>query len=135
MGALSLKPRYLLDSAILIDILRGVPQAVAWSKRLRTGEAIISVITRAEVLSGGPESETEAAVNLCDLFDCVALTPETADRAARLRRLHRWKLPDAFQAALAQQHACRLVTRNTKDFDPDVHDYILLPYTITPASG
>ncbi len=88
------------------------------------------MITRAEVLAGGPETEQDAALNLCSLFDCIAITPETADLAARLRRIHRWKLPDAFQAALAQQHGWRLVTRNTRDFDPATHAFVLLPYEL-----
>ena len=44
---------YLVDSAILIDHLRGIPQATKWLAGLREKEAAISVITRAEVLSGG----------------------------------------------------------------------------------
>lgn len=123
-------PRLLLDSAILIDVLRGVPGAVEWAKGLRRGEAVISAITRAEVLAGGPEEEQDAARGLCEVFDCVPLTQETADIAARLRRLKRWRLPDAFQAALAHQHGWRLVTRNTKDFDPKTDAFVLVPYEL-----
>ena len=130
MGARAVKTRYLLDSAILIDLLRGVPTALAWARRLRPGEAAISVITRAEVLSGGPNEEVEAARTLCDLFECVPITPETADLAARLRRMRRWKLPDALQAAIAQQRGWRLITRNSKDFDPASHDFVLIPYKL-----
>ena len=125
-----MKPRYLLDSAILIDVLRGVPAGVSWVGELQPGEAVISVITRAEVLSGGSDAEQESAATLCDLFDCIAITQETADLASRLRRLRRWKLPDAFQAALAQRHGLRLVTRNTKDFDQVADAFVLVPYTL-----
>ena len=125
-----MKPRYLLDSAVLIDVLRGMAPAVAWARKLRPGEAVISVITRAELLAGGPDDEMEAASSLCDLFDCISISQETADRAARLRRLNRWKLPDAFQAAIAQQHGWQLVTRNTRDFDPSLHDFVLIPYKV-----
>ena len=55
---------------------------------------------------------------------------ETAARAARLRRQYRWKLPDALQAALAQQHGLRLATRNTKDFDPAQHAFVVVPYRL-----
>jgi len=53
-----------------------------------------------------------------------------AEKAADLRRAHGWKLPDAFQAALACQHGVKLVTRNTKDFDPQKHPFIEIPYTL-----
>ena len=53
MGAAVMKPVYLLDSAILIDHLRGIPDATKWLQRLHEGEAVISVITRAEVMAGG----------------------------------------------------------------------------------
>jgi hypothetical protein len=127
------KTRYLLDSAVLIDVLRGVPQAVAWMQNLRPGEAAISVITRAEVLAGGPEEEQESAQTLCELFECIPIESETATLAARLRRLRRWKLPDAFQAALAQRYGWRLVTRNAKDFDPSIDAFVMLPYRTTPV--
>jgi predicted nucleic acid-binding protein len=128
-----MKPRFLLDSAILIDVLKGVTPGVRWLQGLRQGEAVISVITRAELLAGGPEGEQEAALSLCDLFECLDITQETADLAARLRRARRWKLPDAFQAALAQRHGLRLVTRNTKDFDPAVDAFVSVPYECTNA--
>jgi hypothetical protein len=47
-----------------------------------------------------------------------------------LRRQHGWKLPDAFQAATAQEHNLKLITRNTKDFTPDVHDFVVVPYRL-----
>ncbi|GIX27647.1 MAG: hypothetical protein KatS3mg123_1528 [Burkholderiales bacterium] len=53
-----------------------------------------------------------------------------ADRAAELRRRHRWKLPDAFQVAIAQHHGLRLATRNVKDFPPGRWDFVLVPYTL-----
>ncbi|MBK6580422.1 MAG: PIN domain-containing protein, partial [Sandaracinaceae bacterium] len=53
-----------------------------------------------------------------------------ADLAAALRREHRWKLPDALQAAAARQHGLRLATRNTKDFPPAKHAFVVVPYTL-----
>ncbi len=68
MGAPDVKPTYLLDSVILIDHLRGIAQASKWLKKLGEGEAILSAITRAEVLCGGTEKEELAALELCDAF-------------------------------------------------------------------
>jgi hypothetical protein len=91
---------------------------------------VISVITRAEVLAGGSSEEWAAAFALCEQFQCLALTKESADRAAELRRTHGWKLPDAFQAALAIEEGLRLVTRNSRDFDDRVHRFVLVPYRV-----
>jgi hypothetical protein len=124
------RPVYLLDSAVLIDHLRGVVPATKWLERLRPGEAVISVITRAEVLSGGTMEENAAAYDLCEQITCLPLTKDIADRAAELRRIRRWKLPDAFQAALAIDHGLKLATRNVKDFSEDKDPFVIYPYKI-----
>ncbi len=125
-----MKPAYLLDSAILIDHLRGITSATEFLAALREGEAVISVITRAEVLAGGSSEEWAAAFSLCEQFQCLGLTKESADRAAELHCMHRWKLPDAFQAALAIEEGLRLVTRNSKEFDERAHPFVLVPYRV-----
>ena len=53
-----------------------------------------------------------------------------ADLAAVLRREHGWKLPDAFQAALAQHYGVTLATRNTKDFPPSRYEFVVVPYAL-----
>ena len=53
----------------------------------------------------GAASDNEIAVKkLLDAFAVFDIDKETASLAAILRREHRWKLPDAFQAALALQN-------------------------------
>ncbi|TRZ92639.1 type II toxin-antitoxin system VapC family toxin [bacterium] len=125
-----MKPLYLLDSAVLIDHLRGIVPATAWLRRLKEGETVISVITRAEVLAVGSPGEAAAAFDLCEQFACLPLTKETADHAADLRRANGWKLPDAFQAALAIDQGLKLVTRNSKDFSEKKHAFALIPYRL-----
>lgn len=125
-----MKPSYLLDSTVLIDHLRGIGEATRWLEKLREGEAVVSVITRAEVLCGETEEETISAYELCESFDCPPLTKDVATRAAELRRKNGWKLPDAFQAAMAMRSGLKLVTRNTRDFDPKRHPFVLIPYRI-----
>jgi predicted nucleic acid-binding protein len=130
VGAIVVRPAYLLDSAILIDHLRGLDAATKWLEVLREGEAVISAITRAEVMAGGSRDERAAAFDLSEQFDCLPLTKESADHAAELRRKYRWKLPDAFQAALAIEQGLRLVTRNSRDFDERAHPFVLIPYRV-----
>ncbi len=120
---------YLLDSVILIDHFNGIAAASAFLREHRD-KAAISAITRAEVLTGFDEAQSALPARLLDAFVCLPLDRTTADLAARLRRAHRWKLPDAIQAAVAQQHNLRLVTRNTKDFPADGFDFVLTPYLL-----
>lgn len=120
---------YLLDSVILIDHFNG--QSAATQFLLDNRESVsVSVITRAEVLTGfDPVNEVQAKAFL-NLFTTHALTVEDADLAASLRREHRWKLPDALQAAMAINRQLSLVTRNSKDFDPARHTFVVIPYRL-----
>ena len=125
-----MKPAYLLDSTVLIDHLRGIDAATRWLLKLREGEAVVSVITRAEVLCGGTDEESLAAYELCEQFECLPLTKDNATRAAELRRTNGWKLPDALQAAAALGGDLRLVTRDSRDFDEKKFPFICIPYRL-----
>ena len=124
--------RYLLDTVILIDHLNGLQKATKWLLQVKaSAEAVISVITRAEVLAGGDEARRVEVLSLLDEWHCLPLTLEVADLAASMRRQYRWKLPDAFQAALARHHGLFLATRNTRDFPPDRHEFVRVPYRLS----
>lgn len=114
---------------ILIDHFNGRPEATLYLSRV-AGEAAISVITRAEVLAGFDAEAARIAGSLLDRFPTLGIDLAAADLAARLRREHRWKIPDALQAALAHHHDLSLVTRNTRDFPPDRHPFVVVPYTL-----
>jgi predicted nucleic acid-binding protein len=119
--------KVLLDSVILIDHFNGIAQATEYLRQERASAAI-SVITRAEVMVGFEPQAALRAQPVLDLFPVLPITKEAADLAAQLRRQHRWKLPDAFQAALAQIHKLQLVTRNTRDFPPEQFPFVTVPY-------
>ena len=121
---------YLLDTVIVIDHLNGIVSATEWLREEASGRAVISVITRAEVLAGIEKNELEKMSVLIDSFECLTIGVSAADMAAKLRRKNQWKLPDAFQAALAIMNGLKLVTRNTKDFPPDRYSFVNVPYTI-----
>ena len=121
---------HLLDSVILIDHFNGIEKATEYLTTIHPSAAI-SVITRAEVLVGfDEEDDLKRAMMLLNSFTNLDLTLQIADLAAQFRRSHRWKLPDAFQAAIANYHGIRLATRNTKDFDPDRFDFVTIPYSL-----
>jgi predicted nucleic acid-binding protein len=121
----------LLDSVILIDHFNGIVQATAYLRKLAPERTAVSVITWAEILVGFEGHPAEGAKQLLEHFHLFSIDRFAAEKAAELRRIHGWKLPDAFQAALAFQHGVRLVTRNTKDFDPKRHPFVEIPYTLS----
>ena len=122
----------LLDSVILIDHFNGIAPATRFLITLNPNATAISVITLAEILVGLDEGATNKARLFLDQFRILSIDPPVAEKAADLKRRYGWKLPDAFQAALALQHHIRLVTRNTKDFDPRKHSFVEVPYKVSP---
>lgn len=119
----------MLDSVIVIDHLNGVAAAGDFMAT-HAAEIHLSVITRAEVLAGVDEAGIAPVRRLLRYFPTLPLTSDDADTAAELRRRHRWELPAAFQAAIAINHGLKLVTRNTKDFSPRDHAFVLVPYEL-----
>lgn len=119
----------LLDSVILIDHFNGIAEATRYLAECR-GEAAISVITRAEVLTGFEPQAARKAQAVLDAFPTLGIDQAAADLAAELRRRHGWKLPDAFQAAIAQQFGLCLVTRNSRDFPPKSFPFVVVPYRV-----
>jgi predicted nucleic acid-binding protein len=120
----------LIDSVILIDHLNGIEKASSFIINLDPQETAISVITRAEILTGLDEEKQPEVILLLDQYQLLIIDKPIADLAAKLRREHSWKLPDAFQAALAQHHRIKLITRNLKDFNPQKHDFVEIPYRL-----
>ena len=120
----------LIDSVILIDHLNGVEKATRFIAKLDPLVTAISVIARAEILTGLDEDQQAEVISLLDQYQLLIINKPIADLAANLRRKYGWKLPDAFQAALAQNHKVKLSTRNTKDFNPQKHDFVEIPYTV-----
>lgn len=124
---------FLLDSVILIDRFNGSPEAKSYLADIR-GRAAVSVVTRSEILVGFDDAlSLRKAKRFLDFFPLLEITKPIVDLAASLRREHGWKLPDAFQAALARQHELKLATRNTKDFPSDLHGFVMVPYTLGEA--
>jgi len=120
----------LVDSVIIIDHLNGIDKATRFMLDLDPRQTAISVITRAEILTGIPENGEAEIIHLLDQYSLLIIDKPIADLAANLRRKNGWKLPDAFQAALAKYHKLKLSTRNTKDFQPQKHKFVEVPYSL-----
>lgn len=119
--------RALFDTNILIDFLNGVDAARAELSRYR--QPTVSIITWIEVLVGAKASNEAATRKFLATFELIGVTPEIADRAVTLRKLDRMRVPDAIILATAQTENIILVTRDSKEFAPDMPG-IRIPYTL-----
>lgn len=121
--------RAIIDSDVLVDYLQGLPAAA--EELARYEELCISLVSWMEVMVGvsADPTEEEACRRFLGSFRVLPVTMEVAERAERLRRSHRLKLPDAIIWASAQDLRGLLVTRNTKDFPSD-DPGVRFPYVI-----
>jgi predicted nucleic acid-binding protein len=118
----------LLDSNVLIDVLRGERQALDWLEVQAEGLAI-SVISWIEVLVGCEGVETDRVRSWLEMFRQLGLDQAVAAEAVACRKEFRMRLPDAVILATARCHGMRLVTRNTRDF-PESLGMVLVPYRL-----
>lgn len=56
------QPKYLVDTAIFIDYLRGSDIAKNWLNEFQTKELLVSVVTGAELLAGCRNRQEESLV-------------------------------------------------------------------------
>lgn len=101
----------LVDTDLFIDHLRGAHELQPGKHRLA-----YSVVTRAELFAG--TTATDAVAQLLSPFREITVDRAVAERAGRIRRDTRVRLPDALIAATALEHGLQLATRNQADFKP-----------------
>lgn len=119
------------DTNIVADYFNGIEEAVSLINSLDPQRIAISVITYTEFLAGFDDPEEQNNFNLfVDRCLYFSIVKTTAQIAANLKRQYRWKLPDAYQAAIAVEHKMTLLTRNTKDFNPSIHKFVKIPYKL-----
>jgi predicted nucleic acid-binding protein len=123
--------KLLLDTSILIDVLRHRKQRREWLAELVRGGHTLSTTTLniAEIYAGmrpAEESRTEALLGGLDLYE---LNGASARLAGRLKNTWARKgrtvtLSDTIVAAIAIERGCTLVTDSRKDFPmPEVQLY------------
>jgi len=114
--------RYLIDTNLLIDHLRGDLTVEAFLRDVESGRvrATISVIPECARLASPILTlrEERRVRTLLTLFPSVAVTSHSAQRAAQLRRRYRITIADALIAATAFQSHATFLTRNVKDVQP-----------------
>lgn len=109
-----------LDTSVLIDVLRGHEEAVTYVRSLRS-LPVCSEISRVEVARGLRSEERRAAERLFAALDWVPVDEGIARRAGELGRKHRRShrgiaTADLIVAATAVELGMKLATCNTRDF-------------------
>lgn len=117
----------LLDTNILIDVLRGQEPALLWLEQ--QSQVAISVITWIEVLAGCRDGEAERLEPWLESFPRLPLDQAIARETVQLRQEHGLKVPDAIILATARCHDLTLATRNSRDF-PLRLGGVLHPYNL-----
>ncbi|MBV8195634.1 MAG: type II toxin-antitoxin system VapC family toxin [Candidatus Dormibacteraeota bacterium] len=108
----------LLDTTVLIDLIRGVRRAAEWS-RSWTAIPACSEVSRAEVLRGAREQEIAVTERLLRDVDWIPVSEVIARRAGALGRS--WsaravRIPELLIAATALESERELKTANVRDF-------------------
>lgn len=127
---------FTFDSNIIIDALRGFPQAESELRRAveRGGRVWTSRLVWIEVMSKGSGEGLRRAQRFMAGFGIDDVDEEIAARAAALRRERpRLKTPNAIILATALTRGRVLITRNTKDFPAEMPG-IRVPYTLAMES-
>ena len=125
--------RYLVDTDVIIDHLRGEENARDFLKRMKEEDAEIlySVITKAEIYAGLHPREEEEVKRLLRSMDEVGVNGEIAENGGRYKNKfhasHGLLLPDALIAASAKRIGAILVTLNRKHY-PMKDIKIKVPY-------
>jgi predicted nucleic acid-binding protein len=112
--------KVVLDTDVLIDLLRGRPPAQAFLLRV-TEDAVpcCSVISAAEIHAGMRPQERDRTTALLDsmvLLDVTRPIAELAGRFKQRERARRLELADCLIAATAVVEAAPLATGNTRDY-------------------
>ena len=112
--------KYLLDSDVLIWLLRGRPETLQRLEALE-GPFGVSVISRAEIWAGAREEERHQIEELFLSLRTYPVDAAVADVAGRLlkehqRRGRRLELADGLIAATAITHGLSIVTYNVSHF-------------------
>jgi len=113
--------KWLIDTSILVNVLRGDKSARAWIDALPENAGAISVITAAELIAGcRNRTEQRAVEREMELYDTVWVSEEISRAALefykRYHLSHNVGFLDCLIAATALQNSLRLATLNLKHF-------------------
>lgn len=131
-----------LDSCILIDYLRGRPEAISYLTSHDPKDFVITAVTVLELCEGdlSKKKHVDATINLLAKFDVTIPTEEDwvntllLVKARYSQRNNRPKWSDTLIATAAKSLQIKLVSRDESDFrkiEPDPQ-WLDVPYTLPP---
>ncbi len=110
----------LVDTNVLIDILKGNDRAVAESEALPTPHAVSSISAMELFYGARDKAEQRQIERFLALFDVVHMNEDISLKALalvkRYAKSHGLDIPDSLIAATAIVNDCALKTYNRKDF-------------------
>ena len=123
----------LIDTAILVDLLRGNTFTQSWLDEQPQGAVVISVVTVAELLAGcRNQNEQKAVENELVLYPVLWLTESISQLAIRwysqYHLSHGVGFFDCLIGATASQNNLELCTFNEKHFRPFTELRLLRPH-------
>jgi len=123
----------LVDTNILVDLLRSYQPSLEWKETLGDSIIGISSIVWLEVIQGAQDKRSRnTASTFLSQFEVVYITE--ADQKWAMKQVFQYKLShnvdltDALIAAPAHRLQLPLYTRNTKHFLPLLGDGVQQPY-------
>ena len=110
----------LLDTNILIEILKGNPQTKKEIANLQAPFSISSITAMELMVGARNKQEIKKLQQFIQLFDLINLNETISAKALQLiidyAKSHTLDIPDAFIAASVIEHHASLFTYNRKDF-------------------
>lgn len=121
--------RILLDTDVLVDYFRGVPDAVAFVQE-KSDKLVFSVITTAEIYTGARNHETAHFDDFFSFFPIIPVTPQIARTGGLLKReygpSHNVGIADSLIAATAIEENLNLASLNSKHYP--MFEHLQPPY-------
>ncbi|HDZ76668.1 MAG TPA: type II toxin-antitoxin system VapC family toxin [Candidatus Omnitrophica bacterium] len=112
--------RYLIDTNIIIDHLRGDKTATSFLEEIenRQIKASISVITEYELLACPilTKRQEKEIISFVKIFAMLNITPSIVKTAACFKKTYSAGIVDSLIAATAYRSKSTLITRNIKHF-------------------
>ena len=127
------EPTHLIETSIMVDMLRGYPPAKTWIDSLSPGWAAVSFVTAAELLAGCRNRceqqvvEKELAAYTI-LWDSEAASRLAWDWYRQVHLSHGVGFLDCLIGAAAHQHGLVLYALNDKHFSPLPGLQVVRPY-------
>jgi len=122
----------LVDSSIIVDLIRGFPDAHQWLKTMND-ELGITYYVWSEVIQGAPNKQKQASsIKILSDFHLIEITPEDTKWAVqaliKTRLAYNVDAFDSFIASTAYRLQIPLYTRNLKHFTPLIGQLAQTPF-------